>query len=74
MLTEREVADYFGVSVRKVHEMRAAGLLPQPVVLGPRLLRWVRAELDEAVKRMPRAGMLDVPPSLKRGSLPDDAA
>jgi predicted DNA-binding transcriptional regulator AlpA len=47
-------AEVYGTSERTFHNMRKAGLIPPPVVLGPRLLRWVRNELEAAVQSMPR--------------------
>jgi len=52
-----EVAAHVRVSLRKAHELRAAGLLPEPVNLGPRALRWNREELDAHIRnRAPRGG------------------
>lgn len=54
LLTDEQSAACLGVSVRKFHELRAEVWMPRPVVLGPRLLRWPRAELEQAVAAMPR--------------------
>jgi predicted DNA-binding transcriptional regulator AlpA len=51
---EQAARDVFGVSVRTFHELRSQPWMPEPVVLGPRILRWVRAELEEALTKMPR--------------------
>ena len=42
------------MSIRKFHDLRNEDWMPRPVVLGPRLLRWPRAELEHAVAAMPR--------------------
>ena len=55
LLSEEESADLYGVSVRKFAELRDEKWMPLPVVLGPRLLRWSRAELLAAIEGMPRA-------------------
>lgn len=54
LLSEREVATAFGVSQRKIAELRAAGLLPPPLELGPRLLKWPRFEIEAAIANWPR--------------------
>ena len=54
LLSDVQAAATLGVSVRKFHELRREDWLPLPVVLGPRLLRWPRAELEQAVAVMPR--------------------
>jgi predicted DNA-binding transcriptional regulator AlpA len=52
------VAELLGVSERRVHEMRAAGLLPEPIQVGPRALRWFRDELlSHLAATAPRGGM-----------------
>ena len=62
LLTDEQAAAYLGVGVRKFHELRAEAWMPQAVVLGPRLLRWPRAELEAAVTRMPRQSAPGVEP------------
>jgi predicted DNA-binding transcriptional regulator AlpA len=54
LLTDDQSAQCLGVSVRKFHELRAEPWMPRPVCLGPRLLRWVRSELEQAAAAMPR--------------------
>jgi predicted DNA-binding transcriptional regulator AlpA len=50
-----QVCAFFNVSERKGAQMRAAGALPTPVVLGPRVLRWIPAEImAAAAQAMPR--------------------
>ena len=44
----------FGVSLRKFHQLEHESWFPRPVVLGPRLKRYVRSELEAAVVNMPR--------------------
>lgn len=46
--------EVYGVSERQFHNLRAQGLVPDPIVLGPRTLRWVRSELEAAAMNMPR--------------------
>lgn len=54
LLTDKQAAACLGVSVRKFHDLRKESWVPRPVVLGPRLLRWPRAEMEAAVASMPR--------------------
>lgn len=51
---EQAAAEVFRVSVRTFHELRSQPWMPEPIMLGPRTLRWVRAELEAAVAKMPR--------------------
>lgn len=54
LLKAADAAAIYNVSERTFHVMRAKGLVPAPVELGPRLLRWHRAELEAAIAAMPR--------------------
>ncbi|MDE2081084.1 MAG: hypothetical protein KGI90_07020 [Burkholderiales bacterium] len=54
LLTPAQAAEVWGVSERTFHKLRVAGRTPQPVELGPRLLRWPRAELEAAAANLPR--------------------
>jgi len=52
------VAELLGVSERRVHKLRAAGRLPEPIQVGPRALRWFRDEvLAHLATTAPRGGM-----------------
>lgn len=54
LLSDEQAGALLGVSVRKFHELRCESWMPKPIVLGPRLLRWSRPELEAAVAAMPR--------------------
>lgn len=70
LLTDIEAAAALGVSQRKFHELRAEPWMCRPIVLGPRLLRWVRSELEAAVQHMPRqAAPGNEPAQLLRGRI-----
>lgn len=70
MTAEQAAREVYGVSERTFHEMRAKGLVPAPVELGPRLLRWHRAELEAAIAAMPRrTEAAPVPSQLLRGKI-----
>jgi len=70
LLDDDQSAACLGVSKRKFHELRAEAWMPRPVVLGPRLLRWPRAELEQAVTSMPRQETTSSEPAhLRRGKI-----
>lgn len=71
LLTDDQSAEFLGVSRRKFHELRAEPWWPvKAVVLGPRLLRWPRAELEQAVASMPRqAATGSEPAHLRRAKI-----
>lgn len=55
MLGFEEVRQKLGVSARKARYLIAEAWFPDPIELGPRCLRWVDAEIDEALAaRAPR--------------------
>jgi len=62
LLSEKQAAALYGVSVRKFFELRVAGLVSEPIVLGPRLLRWPRAEIEAAIAGMPRQRLAGAEP------------
>jgi hypothetical protein len=43
-----------GISERKFKEMRAAGIVPAPLELGPRVARWTSADFDLILQRLRR--------------------
>ena len=63
LLTDDQAAACLGVSVRKFHELRGEPWMVRPVVLGPRLLRWPRAELERSILDMPRQPAPGVEPA-----------
>ena len=54
LFTTEQAALYFGVSEAKFHEMRGEAWMCAPILLGPRLVRWARQDLDQAISAMPR--------------------
>ena len=55
LLTDDQAArDVLGVSPRTFAEVMKEHWMPKPVQLGPRLRRWVRAELEAAILNAPR--------------------
>jgi predicted DNA-binding transcriptional regulator AlpA len=63
LLSDAQAAACLGVSVRKFHDLRNEPWCPKPVVLGPRLLRWPRVEIERAVADMPRLAIASPEPS-----------
>lgn len=49
LLNFKQAAALLGVSVRTFHALRAEAWFPAALELGPRLLRWRRSELLEAL-------------------------
>jgi predicted DNA-binding transcriptional regulator AlpA len=70
LLTAKQAAECWGVSERTFHALRASGLTPTPIALGPRLLRWARAEIEAGVASLPRqAEAAPMPSQLLRGKI-----
>jgi len=65
-LSDRQAAAYLGVSLRRLTELSKEPWFPCPVMLGPRLTRHVRSELDAAATRMPRKEASQEPAELAR--------
>lgn len=67
VLSVRDLSALLGKSERSIHELRAAGLLPEPIQLGARSLRWFRHEvLSHLAEHAPRGGHAE-PAQLARG-------
>lgn len=68
LLTAEEAADLLGVSERTFIDLRKEEWMPLPLQLGPRMLRWVRVELEQAlVSSAPRAARVQPqPPELAK--------
>jgi predicted DNA-binding transcriptional regulator AlpA len=69
LLTDAESAAFFNVGTRTFHTLRDAPWMPRPIVLGPRLLRWSRIELEHAVAAMPRQADRVEPAELRRSRI-----
>jgi predicted DNA-binding transcriptional regulator AlpA len=57
VLNEAQLADFLGVSSRKLLELRHEPWFPPPLVLGPRATRWLLDEVLDALKHAPRGGV-----------------
>ena len=55
LLNASQAGAMYGISERMFHDLRRRGVVPAPIVLGPRLLRWSRKELEAAIEKLPRA-------------------
>jgi predicted DNA-binding transcriptional regulator AlpA len=70
LLTSAQAArEVFGVSERKFHQLREKPWMPRPVVLGPRLVRWHRHELEAAALNIPREQTPSEPAQLRRARI-----
>jgi predicted DNA-binding transcriptional regulator AlpA len=65
LLTAAQGARLLGISERRFHELRHESGFPLAVLLGPRCVRWHRAELVEFAQRLPRVALLPEPQQLK---------
>lgn len=68
-VTARQAAALLGISERSLHALRAKGLVPLPLDLGPRSQRWITSELIEHVKANAPRGMQAEPAHLRRGKI-----
>lgn len=69
LLTTAQAAKVFGVCERKFQQLRVNAWMPLPIDLGPRALRWVRSELEQAVLNMPRSSAPKEPSQLLRARI-----
>ena len=70
LLSAVQAAAVLGVSERTFHTLRNEPWLPRPVVLGPRIVRFVRQELEQAAANMPRQKQPGTQPAqLARGRI-----
>ncbi|MBP6252451.1 MAG: hypothetical protein KA387_06825 [Rubrivivax sp.] len=56
-----------GIGERKFAELRAAGIVPDPLLLGPRCARWTREDYLEILRRLPRRQRQAEPMTLAEG-------
>jgi predicted DNA-binding transcriptional regulator AlpA len=62
LVSAAEAAHFLGVSLRKFQQLRKT--LPEPVLLGARVVRWRRADLVAWVAALGTAGARSEPPQL----------
>ena len=65
LLSAPQAAQLLGISERRFHELRRDPKFPAAVLLGPRCVRWHRAELIEFAQRLPRVSLLGEPAHLR---------
>lgn len=53
-----------GMSERKFKELRAAGIVGAPLLLGPRVSRWTHADYQATLARLPRREKAPEPETL----------
>lgn len=56
-----------GMSERKFQQLRAAGIVPAPLALGPRVARWTHGDYLTTLSRLPRREQQPEPQSLAQG-------
>lgn len=71
LLTDEQAArEIFAVSPRTFADVMKQAWMPQPIILGPRMRRWSRAELEAAIASAPRqTAMASEPERLRRGKI-----
>lgn len=69
LLTDEQAAQCMGISRRTFRQLQGHPWMPKAIVLGPRLVRWSRAELEQAVAVMPRQQDLSEPAQLRRSRI-----
>ena len=68
LLTEKALrAALGGISERKFKDLRAAGVIPDPLELGPRQPRWTPTDFLEILRRLPRRPIRQEPETLAEG-------
>jgi len=60
-----EGARLLGISERRFHELRREPGFPAGVALGVRSVRWLREELVDYARSLPRVGLLSAPVQLQ---------
>ncbi|MCY4550603.1 MAG: AlpA family transcriptional regulator [Defluviicoccus sp.] len=55
LLRREEVEEQTGLSRSAIYRLMRAGEFPTPIRIGPRAVRWPKAELDEFLAQCPRA-------------------
>jgi predicted DNA-binding transcriptional regulator AlpA len=71
LVTDEQAAAMWQVGKTVFYELRASGAdwFPRPVQLGPRTVRYVRSEVEQAVLHMPRMGASSEPARLARARI-----
>lgn len=65
LLTEKDFRALLGgMSDRKFKALRAAGVIPTPLELGPRVARWTHDDYVAVVSALPRREKAPEPPTL----------
>lgn len=68
LLTERQFRDFLGgMCERKFKQLRAAGVVSEPLELGGRLSRWTHEDLADTIARLPRRKRAPEPETLAAG-------
>jgi predicted DNA-binding transcriptional regulator AlpA len=52
LLTVKDVAELYCLSIREVYRKVRCGALPQPIKLGPRTTRWKASEIQAHLDRL----------------------
>ena len=66
--SSRDYAEFLGVGERTFHELESSGVLADPVILGPRLKRYVPSECQARLLEFPRQRAAE-PSQLRRARI-----
>ena len=67
LLTGAAMRAALHVGERKFAQLKAAGIVPAPIELGPRCPRWTSQDLAETIARLPRRERQAEPQTLAQG-------
>lgn len=59
LLRREDLENLLGLRRTAIRNMVLRGELPAPVKVGPRAVRWRKSEVDECLKKLPRADSTD---------------
>ena len=55
LLSRFELEELSGLSCSTLYRLMRSGLFPEPIKVGPRVVRWRQADLDDWLKSRPKA-------------------
>lgn len=67
LLTEAMLCKRLGIGERRLKQLRAEGVVPDPLHLGERAARWTEADYSLILQRLPRRAPKPEPEALAAG-------
>jgi predicted DNA-binding transcriptional regulator AlpA len=62
LVSSRDLATWFGVGIQTIHNWWTQGVLPEPLRIGPRLVRWSTEEIRQRTQGKTMLPPLPPPP------------